>query len=248
MTDLLEQELMALHQRNQPDAAFINQLEQTLRNSSAQRQPAIISPKQEKLRIQPTYRHLGLVAASIVIIFALVAAVEPLQTWAQEIFDFFIHSEITDSTQLVQHDQPEFINVESITQAEEIAGFEALKWQAEHFNPIFILAAEGRITLVYEHKNDRGPLVIVSKTRNILPHEPEPVRPDATIINTKVNEYVAQFVAGWWHTPRDESTQWSAENQRLLHWQDDHFSYSLTVSSYIADTLDEVVELAESLR
>lgn len=245
MSDALEKKLQSLHQQNQPDVDFANQLEQQLRDTYRESKPRMINSSSR--HYLPYWRRLAAVAAMLTMVVGLFATVKPLQTLAQEIIDFFVHSDITDSSELTHEGTPQPIIVGSIDEAEEIAGFDALEWHEEAFHTIFILAAEGYINLVYERENDRGPLVIISKMSHTYPGDPAPVSPDTDIIDTTINDLPAQFVAGWWHTPRGESTQWHTE-QRLLKWQDDHFHYSLTVSSYIADSLEDVVDLAESLR
>ena len=237
MTNALEQKLQTIHNENQPDPAFAEQLEQELRRihlSTTSTRPI------QSRKVAIAHRMMA-IAASFLIVLGLFTTVPPLRSLAQSIFDFFIPGDGYSASD----EYADVVTVETVAEAESIAGMEALEWVEGGFNILHIGAEEGFISIAYERENDRGVLMHVSKWRTDTRPGQLPISPDAAIVNTTVNGESAQFAAGYWF---GSDPEWRPEHYRNLRWRDEEFSYSLQVSAPFADTLEEVVAVAEQLQ
>lgn len=240
MTDSLEHKLQILYNENQPDPVFAERLEEELRRMYLSK-PSTRLLLSRKVAI--AHRIAG-IAACLLIVLGLFTAVPPLRSLAQTIFDFFIPSD--DYSAPDAYD--DVITVETVSEAESIAGIEALEWVEGGFNILHIGAADGYIAIVYERENDRGVLMHVSKWRIDTRPEQLAISPDTAIVDTVVKGEAAQFAAGYWFQHKDQPLTWETDHYRNLRWRDGEFSYSLQVSVPFAETLEEVVAVAESLR
>lgn len=237
MTDnnTLHDRLMILHTQNQPDADFADQLESQLR-ALATHNPTPARP----------YGRLALAAASIMMMIVAFATVPPLRSLAQDIIDYFIPSENYDPLENIEAGMyDDVVTVETVAEAEKIAGIDALEWVDGGFDILAITAGEGSVTIAYEqvnHPPDRGNLMIV-----ITGARPEtsPVSPEASIEEVTVNGVDGQFVAGAWF---GEVPKWEPDHYRQLYWQKDGISYHLMVARPIARTAEQTIAIAEALR
>lgn len=240
MTDVIENKLQMMYDENQPDSVFADQLEQELRRMHIRMAPArpVQSPRKRIVR------QIVTVAASFAIVLGLVVTVPPLRSLAQSIFDFFIPG---DGYVLPgdENAYADVITVETVAEAESIAGIEALEWVEGGFNILHISAADGFIHIAYERENDRGVLMHITKWRTGTRPEQDPISTEAEVFHTTVDGIAAQFVTGAWF---GEVPYWEVDHYRQLRWEAEGFSYHLLVSSPFARSLEQAVAVAESLR
>jgi hypothetical protein len=247
MNDPLEQKLNALHAANQPNAVFVNQLEQQLRLAHLENTAAPASVVKQNGHLRLRRRLLG-IAASVVIISGLFAVIPPLRTLAQNIIDFFVPSEeYADFGDTTAYD--DLVSVDTIEEAEQIAGFEAMEWLDNEYKHLHIGAGKEFISIAYERKGDRGPLLIVTKYRTGTRPEQASVGPDTEVQSVVVRGVEGQFVTGTWvyYAPDDSTPVWEPDHSRRLYWQHDGVSYQLYVLVHEVDTLEETVAIAEAL-
>lgn len=83
MTDALEQKLHTMHNENQPDPVFAEQLEQELRRMHT----STISVRPIQARKVGTAHRIVAIAASVLIVFGLFATVPPLRSFAQSLLE-----------------------------------------------------------------------------------------------------------------------------------------------------------------
>jgi hypothetical protein len=243
MNDRLEQKLSELHNQNQPNPQFADQLEGQLTGMTIQTTPK-----------KPFY--LGTIArpiAATLTLFALVSVivmtVEPFRNLAQDLIRFFV--ETPANNYVLGGDEDAFmdtVSVSTIEEAEAIAGFDALEWVEGGFHILNISAGEGYISIAYERENDRGVLMHVSKWLTDTRPEQHPIPSDTPITPITVNGVDGQFVMGYWYQEAENDVLWYNEHYRQLRWQDDGLSYHLLVSSPIARTAEQTVRVAETLR
>jgi hypothetical protein len=234
MTDLLEKQLESIHAQNQPDDIFAHQLEQQLK--------AIHKPVQHT-----TFpRRLAAVAASVLLLVGAFITVPPLRSMAEDVFDFFI----TGTTYRLAGEESAYMDVvmvNTVEEAEAIAGFEALEWVEGGFNILSISAGEGYIHITYERDNDRGVLMHITKWHTATRPEQHPIDASAQVEATTINGVDAQFVRGSFFG-EEPNLEWVADYYRQLRWQANGFSYRLMISWPVVQTLEQTVAIAESLQ
>ncbi|MGJ3240328.1 MAG: hypothetical protein ACFE0Q_16595 [Anaerolineae bacterium] len=97
MNDALEHKLQTIHNENQPDPIFAEQLEQELRSIHS----SIYLTEPIKPHSVSIVRRIVAIAASFLIVLGLFATVPPLRVVAQDIIGFFIAGEETIETSVV---------------------------------------------------------------------------------------------------------------------------------------------------
>jgi hypothetical protein len=237
-TDSLYDELAAVASRTAPEPEFANRLEQQLRAAHARR----TSVKSAALR-----RKLAVAAASLALTFGLFATVPPLRALAQSLIDYFVPSDPPVGPP-EPGTYPESIFVDTIEDAEAIAGFDAREWTADGFTIIHVSAAEGLVHILYERVGDRGNLVSLIQFRDGVLAETEPVPPTEHIQPIVVNGVEGQFVTGGWVQPTGGDVTWIEEHWRQAYWREDGINYHLRVSSTLARDASDTVAIAESLK
>ncbi len=260
LNDSLEQKLNALHAANQPDAAFVDQLEEQLRMAQMQNTTSPVSLVKQNGQLRLRRRLLG-IAASVLLIAGLFAVVPPLRTLAQTIIDFFIPSEEfalpgddRPFTDVVQDIYSDVTMVSTIEEAEDIAGFEAMEWVNDDFKIINIQAGTAYIMIVYEQANasDHGVTLSISKYLTGTRIEQAPVGPDAEVYPIEVRGVPGQVVSGGWlcrkATCAEDEYEWLSDTFTNLYWEKDGMSYQLSVSPLYAKNLVETLAVAEALR
>ncbi|MBC8171479.1 MAG: hypothetical protein H7X77_07390 [Anaerolineae bacterium] len=248
MNDLLHDKLNTLHTQNQLDNTFADQLEQTLCQAHQQQMGLPVNnAKSNRLRV--LYPDLTTLAASLIIVVVLFATVPPLRSLAQELINFFVPSaRFNEDAERAAY--ADVVQVNSVVEAETLAGIDALEWTASDYAIRYISAAEGTITITYEQTDtfDHGNLIMVSQFRTGTRPETEPVSPEAYVQQVTVRGVEGEFVAGAWFRRVGQDYEWEADYDRQLYWQQGGISYHLRVASPIANTAPEVVQIAEALQ
>ncbi|MEO0598757.1 MAG: hypothetical protein AAF126_21790 [Chloroflexota bacterium] len=230
-----------------PRPEFAQALENRLRQVHAE--------QQAPMRKTPTFPRWQAIAASVVLVCVLIAMLPPTRAFAVQMMSVFFRS---DSDTITVAPSNGFslntVQVNTIEEAEAIANFEATQWYDEGYFLRFIFAADGHINLVYEQAGDGvGSLVHISQTRRELVDGSafDAVPPDVDITSVTVNDYVGEYVEGYWFSFAEDGNttfRWDDNHFRQLQWTDDTYSYRLMIASDVVQNADEAVALAESLR
>jgi len=241
-----EQDLTQLATHIEPDTDFVDGLEAQLR----QHHQRVTTPQTRKK--QPYWRWASVAILSICI--GLMALLPPAQTFAMQIFDFFFRTEGETIEYYPEEHQdfPETVEVESIQDAEALAGFDVYEWTDDRFVLRWIFAAEGITTLIYEQADSRGNVIHINQsTHNVRPLSPfNAVPEDVPIENVMVNDFAAQYVEGYWVNYGDGGNpifEWTDDYFRQLHWVTDEYDFYLMFNESMVDDAQEAIGIAEAL-
>jgi hypothetical protein len=254
MSDLLHQRLTVLHEQTQPDSDFADQLEKELRGAYEQT-PQPVGLNLKVTRRTRLYRRLAVVAASLLIVVGLFITVPPLRSFAQDIMNYFVPGVYTQPSEedmaiASSGSRP----VETVADAEAIAGFHVREWPEEGYQIAAINASKTLVGMLYESVPATRPSRIVSLEQSIagVYGDTEPVGDGAHVETVTVNGVEGEYVQGMWTGEVTDGiagpTVWNHDTYRQLRWQEGNIIYRVSISTEIADTPAEVVALAESLK
>lgn len=251
MTDALERKLQMVHNENQPDQVFKEQLEQELRRLHASTMlVGSVHPRKAGIA-----RPVVAIAASFLIVLGLFATLPPLRGLAQDIIDFFILGEETIETSVViggdaaVGDDPYSLSISELQ--DQVAGTlylptllpDSYVYDGGSYNP---QQAQFIVTYRCGTLNSIGLAAQpIEDATQILPYE---VGGSANIIDVNINGVQGQYVRGFWvlsvtgYDPDapapDEPIQQSAEavwtnesDQQMLWWYDAELSLSFVLST-----------------
>jgi hypothetical protein len=252
MNDLLEQKLHALHAANQPDADFVNQLEQKLRLAHREK-PAPVAVMKQNGHLRLRRRLLG-IAASVVIITGLFAVIPPLRILAQNIIDFFVPSEeFTHPSNRAAF--KEIVIVDTVDEAEKRAAFQALEVVDGSFKIYSIGASKDVIRIIYQKEQPNDHLITMSVFTYRTDAEvfPIPIGIEAEVKDIIVNDVSGQLVNGVWlciaEACDEGNFEWTEGYSNTLVWETagEGLTYQVSVSPEFAETPEEVIAIAEAL-
>lgn len=231
----------------QPNPAFAEALETQLRQMHAERYPA--------KRHNYLNTHWQMAVASIVLVCIMVMALPPTRTFAVQMVEFFFRS-ASDTITVQEGDgfALEPVEVNTVDEAEAIAGFEMNEWVNERYALRFVFADTGHINLVYEQIDDGfGSLVHVSQTllERADTNAFDAIPPDVDIVTVTVNQNTAYYVEGYWFSyveDGDSTFRWVDDHYQQLQWMDDTYSYHLLIASDVVQSAEDAVMIAESLQ
>jgi hypothetical protein len=257
MTDPLHERLVTLHTQTQPDSQFADQLESDLRAAAQAPQTSEISFKAARQR--RVYRRLGALAASVVIVAGLFATVPPLRSFAEDVMNYFVpgpYTQLTDEEMAMARAAWPSVEVDTVAEAEAIAGFDILEWTAEGYQSFGIHAVPSQSAGLGYEKLPLRPSEVIWLEQYVAGSYGEgitqPVGDASDIQSVMVNGVQGEYVRGSWHSEvvdgKEGPVTWRTDLFRQLHWEKDNIVYGITVSVKIADTPEEVIALAESLR
>lgn len=241
--DTLFKELKTIADNIQVDTQFADTLEAKLRQTP-------VSKQNNTMWI----RRASIAVASILLAVSIIAILPPTRTIALEVISFFFPTDDEQMTVEPSNDGPETIEVNSIAEAEAIAGFTAYQWMSDTHEVHWIFAGEGIINIVYEKAGERGSFLHTSQMerglRTVSPYNAVPPEVDITAVN--VNGFSGEYVEGYWVSyGTDEDSyaefEWTDEYFRQLHWINDEYDLHLMMPSDVANSPDAAVAIAESL-